>query len=121
MALLEEAARRWTQMTKGWARYCKAEGEQTVWPVLVVQVENGTDKQLTKTSLMDALNVIESAIGRRLNEGEVAHAMHDTGDLDVGGRRVRKVDASRIDGDKNIGVVFLKPVCPLAGIARVLK
>lgn len=108
MALLEEAARRWTQMTKGWARYCKAEGEQTVWPVLVVQVENGTDKQLTKTSLMDALNVIESAIGRRLNEGEVAHAMHDTGDLDVGGRRVRKVDASRIDGDKNIGVVFFK-------------
>ncbi|MBN8437275.1 MAG: DEAD/DEAH box helicase family protein [Candidatus Accumulibacter sp.] len=108
MALLEEAARRWMQMTNGWARYCKAEGEQTVWPVLVVQVENGSDKQLTKTSLIDALNVIESAIGRRLNEGEVAHAMHDTGDLDVGGRRVRKVDASRIDGDKNIGVVLFK-------------
>jgi type III restriction enzyme len=52
--------------------------------------------------------VIESAIGRRLNEGEVAHAMHDTGDLDVGGRRVRKVEASRIDADKNIGVVFFK-------------
>jgi type III restriction enzyme len=34
--------------------------------------------------------------------------MHDTGDLDVGGRRVRKVDASRIDGDKNIGVVLFK-------------
>ncbi len=108
IALLEEAARRWMQMTNRWARFCKAEGEQTVWPVLVVQVENGSDKQLTKTSLIDALNVIESAIGRRLNEGEVAHAMHDTGDLDVGGRRVRKVDASRIDGDKNIGVVFFK-------------
>jgi type III restriction enzyme len=52
--------------------------------------------------------VIESAIGRRLHEGEVAHAMHDTGDLDVGGRRVRKVEASRIDADKNIGVVFFK-------------
>src|SRR5450759_3351424 len=34
--------------------------------------------------------------------------MHDTGDLDVGGRRLRKVDASRIDADKNIGVVFFK-------------
>ncbi|MDP1904511.1 MAG: DEAD/DEAH box helicase family protein [Pseudomonadota bacterium] len=108
MALLEEAARRWAQMTHGWASYCKVEGEQTVWPVLVVQVENGTDRQLTKTSLSDALDVIESAIGRRLNEGEVAHAMHDTGDLDVGGRRMRKVDASRIDADKNIGVVFFK-------------
>lgn len=108
MALLEEAARRWGQMTLDWGVYCKDEGEPTVWPVLVVQVENGTDRQLTKTSLTDALTVIESAIGRRLNEGEVAHAMHDTGDLDVGGRRVRKVDASRIDGDKNIGVVFFK-------------
>lgn len=108
MALLEEAARRWEQMTGAWANYCKDEGEPTIWPVLVVQVENGTDKQLTKTSLIDALNVIESAIGRRLNEGEAAHAMHDTGDLDVGGRRVRKVDASRIDSDKSIGVVFFK-------------
>ena len=108
MALLEEAARRWGLMTVAWASYCKDEQEQTVWPVLVVQVENGCDRQLTRTDLADALTVIESAIGRRLNEGEVAHAMHDTGDLDIGGRRVRKVDASRIDADKNIGVVFFK-------------
>ncbi|HBP1729215.1 DEAD/DEAH box helicase [Pseudomonas aeruginosa] len=103
MALLEEAARRWGQMTAAWGAYCQAEKEPTVWPVLVVQIENGS-----KTDLDAALTVIESAIGRRLNEGEVAHAMHDTGDLDVGGRRVRKVDASRIDADKNIGVVFFK-------------
>lgn len=108
MALLEEAARRWGQMTTAWGAYCKDEREQVVWPVLVVQVENGSDRQLTRTDLADALTVIESAIGRRLNEGEVAHAMHDTGDLDIGGRRVRKVDASRIDADKNIGVVFFK-------------
>jgi type III restriction enzyme len=108
MALLEEAARRWGQMTMAWSAYCKDEQEQVVWPVLVVQVENGSDRQLTRTDLADALTVIESAIGRRLNEGEVAHAMHDTGDLDIGGRRVRKVDASRIDADKSIGVVFFK-------------
>jgi len=108
MALLEEAARRWGQMTAAWGAYCHDEKEQIIWPVLVVQVENGSDRQLTKTDLGAALTVIESAIGRRLNEGEVAHAMHDTGDLDVGGRRVRKVEASRIDADKNIGVVFFK-------------
>jgi len=108
MALLEEAARRWAQMTNSWANYCKEESQSVVWPVLVVQVENATANNVTKTSLSDALGVIESAIGRRLNEGEVAHAMHDTGDMDVGGRRVRKVDASRIDADKNIGVVFFK-------------
>lgn len=108
MALLEEAARRWGQMTASWGAYCHEEKEKNIWPVLVVQVENGSDRHLTKTDLGAALTVIESAIGRRLNEGEVAHAMHDTGDLDVGGRRVRKVEASRIDADKNIGVVFFK-------------
>jgi type III restriction enzyme len=108
MALLEEAARRWGQMTDGWAAYCKEENEHTIWPVLVVQIENGTDRQLTKTDLSAALTVIEYAIGRRLNEGEIAHAMNDTGDLDIGGRRVRKVESSRIDADKNIGVVFFK-------------
>ena len=108
MALLEEAARRWGQITQAWSIYCTDEKEQPVWPVLVVQVENGSDRQLTRTDLAGALTVIESAIGRRLKEGEVVHAMHDTGDLDIGGRRVRKVDASRIDADKNIGVVFFK-------------
>jgi DNA or RNA helicases of superfamily II len=108
MALLEEAARRWAQMTQTWGAYCEDENEKTVWPVLVVQVENGSDRELTRTDLAAALTVIESAIGRRLHEGEVAHAMHDTGDLDVGGRRVRKVEASRIDADKSVGVVFFK-------------
>ncbi|HOW77038.1 MAG TPA: DEAD/DEAH box helicase family protein, partial [Candidatus Competibacteraceae bacterium] len=108
MALLEEATRRWAQMTHGWKRYCEAEKEQTVWPALVVQIENGTDQQLTKTSLTDALDVIERALGRPLHEDEAAHAMHDAGDLDIGGRKLRKVDASRIAADKNIGVVFFK-------------
>jgi type III restriction enzyme len=108
MGLLEEAARRWHQMTQAWQRYCQEEQAPTVWPILVVQVENGTDRQLTRTNLTAALDVIERAIGRRLNEGEVAHAMHDAGDLDVGGRRVRRVEASRIDADKDIGVVFFK-------------
>jgi type III restriction enzyme len=108
MALLEEAARRWARMTTDWVAYCQAENAATVWPVLVVQVENGTEQQLTRTSLRDALNVIEHALGRRLREGEIAHALHDAGDLDVDGRRLRKVEASRIHEDKNIGVVFFK-------------
>lgn len=108
MTLLEEAARHWEQMTRDWAIYCKEEGEPVVWPVLVVQVDNGTSSVVTKTNLADTFNVIERTIGRRLNEGEVVHAMHDTGDMDVEGRRVRKIDASRIDSDKNIGVVIFK-------------
>lgn len=108
MALLEEAARNWARMTAAWTAYCKTEHESAVWPVLVVQVENASATAPTKTNLHDVLAVIESAIGRRLMEGEVVHAMHDAGDLDVDGHKIRKIEASRIDGDKSIGVVLFK-------------
>lgn len=108
MSLLEEAARAWTRMSQAWGAYCEAEQEQRVWPILVVQVENGTEKKVSRTDLKVALDVIEKAIGRPLHEGEAVHALHDCGDMDLGGRRVRRVDASRIDEDKNIGVVLFK-------------
>jgi type III restriction enzyme len=108
MALLEEAARTWAQISIAWEAYCKDVGESLVLPVLVVQVQNATPGQFTATDLSAVLAVIESAIGRRLNQDEVVHAMHDSGDLDVSGRRVRKVEASRIDADRSIGVVLFK-------------
>ncbi|MFZ0790109.1 MAG: hypothetical protein WAM94_10855, partial [Chromatiaceae bacterium] len=108
MSLLEEAARAWVRMGQAWDAYCTAEQEQQVWPILVVQVENGTERQVSRTDLGVALEVIEKAIGRALQEGDAVHAMHDCGDMDLGGRRVRRVDASRIDEDKGIGVVLFK-------------
>jgi type III restriction enzyme len=108
MSLLEEAARAWVRMSQAWDAYCKAEQEPRVWPVLVVQVENGTEHQVSRTDLKLALDVIENAIGRPLLEGEAVHALHDCGDMDLGGRKVRRVDASRIDEDKSIGVVIFK-------------
>lgn len=108
MSLLAEAASVWVRMGQAWDAYCAVEQEQRVWPILVVQVENGTERQASRTDLGVALDVIEKAIGRSLLEGEAVHALHDCGDMDIGGRRVRRVDASRIDEDKGIGVVFFK-------------
>lgn len=108
MTLLGEAAKRWKTMETLWASYCSSQGEPTVYPILVVQVEDGTDKTLTKTDVATALTTIESVIGRRLREGEIAHTLHDTGDLDYDGRRVRRIEASRIEEEKNIAVVLFK-------------
>jgi len=108
MTLLAEAARRWQTMTVAWQAYCQAEGEAQVWPILVVQVENGNERQVSRTDLAAVLDTIEQAIGRSLHECEAVHALHDRGDMDIGGRRVRSVDASRIDEDKSIGVVLFK-------------
>ena len=107
-SLVAGAANRWHKMEKHWADYCKQESEQTVWPILVVQVEDGTEGAITKTDLGSALSTIESAIGRRLREGEVAHTFNDSGDIDVDGRKLRRIDASRIEEDRNVGVVLFK-------------
>ena len=108
MTLLAEAAHRWQAIEKRWADYCQKQDEKVVYPILVIQVEDGSDNTLTKTDLVTSLATLESAIGRRLREGEVAHTFNDTGDLDVGGRRVRRIEASRIEEDKSIGVVLFK-------------
>lgn len=108
MGLLAEAARRWQRMTARWAAYCKQEQETTVWPILVVQVEDGSSNTLTRTDLSTVLGTIEAAIERRLREGEVVHTFNDSGDLDINGHRVRNVEASRIEEDREIGVVLFK-------------
>lgn len=108
MGLLKEAARRWKTMEDRWRAYCDREQEARVWPILVVQVEDGTDKVLTRTDLSVALSTIEAAVDRRLREGEVAHTFNDTGDLDIDGHRVRRIEASRIEEDRDIGVVLFK-------------
>jgi len=108
MTLLAEAADRWKRMEQQWAEYCNREGEKVVPPILVIQVEDAAGNSITKTNLSTLLSTIESAIDRRLREGEIAHAFNDSGDLDVDGRRVRRVEASRIEEDRNIGVVLFK-------------
>ena len=108
MTLLGEAAARWQAMRKRWKAYCKAEDELEVRPILVIQVEDGNDKALTKTNLSAVLSALESVIGRRLKEGEVAHTFNEIGDHEVDGRRVRRVEASRIEDDPKINVVLFK-------------
>lgn len=108
MTLLAEAANRWQTIDKRWAAYCQDQDEAVVYPILVVQVEDGTDKTLTRTNLSTSLATLERTIGRRLREGEVAHTFNESGDLDVDGRRVRRIEASRIEEERSIGVVLFK-------------
>ena len=108
MSLVAEAAKRWQLVGQRWAEYCQAQSESLVLPILVIQVEDGTDKNLTKTDLATTLATVESAIGRRLNEGEVVHTFNESGDIDINGHRVRHVEASRIEEDRKIGIVLFK-------------
>lgn len=108
MTLLGEAVTRWQAMRKQWKTYCQTEEEPEVRPILVVQVEDGSDKALTKTNLAAALSTLEATLGRKLHDGEVAHTFNDIGDYEIDGRRVRRIEASRIEEDTKINVVLFK-------------
>lgn len=106
--LLRDAAQRTIEYAKQWKRYCKAQGiVPSVEPILVVQVEDGSKTMRTKTDLSKAVDVLEKVYGR-FEEGELAHCFQEEDDMTVGGYGIRKIDASKIQGDASVRVVFFK-------------
>lgn len=106
--LLRDAAQRSLEYARAWKRYCRAQGiTPVVEPVLVVQVEDGTQKELTRTDLSKAVEVLQNIYGN-FSEGELAHCFQDEGDVASGGYRIRKIEASKIQNDSVVRVVFFK-------------
>jgi type III restriction enzyme len=106
--LLRDAAQRTILYAKEWKRYCQTQGiAPAVEPVLVVQVEDGTQTTLTRTDLDKAIDVLEKVYGR-FGEGELAHCFQQEDDITAGGYGIRKIDASKIQGDAGVRVVFFK-------------
>ena len=106
--LLRDAGQRTILYAKQWKRYCKVQNiSPPVEPVLVVQVEDGTKTSRTRTDLSKAIDVLEKVCGR-FREGELAHCFQEEGDIPVAGYSIRKIDASKIQGDALVRVVFFK-------------
>lgn len=106
--LLRDASQRALQYTKEWRRYCKGQRiTPPVEPVLVVQVEDGTQTTLTRTDISKAVDVLDKVYGQ-FEEGELAHCFQEETDITAGGYSIRKVDPSKIQGDTAVRVVFFK-------------
>lgn len=108
MTLLAEAASSWQGMATSWEAYCRAENLPPVRPILVVQVEDGTDGVLTKTDIAQVLSTIEGATGQALGESEVAHSFTEGSEILLKNRKIRYIEASRIAEDPKIRVVLFK-------------
>ncbi|MCI0697638.1 DEAD/DEAH box helicase family protein [candidate division KSB1 bacterium] len=122
LTLLEHAAGRWKHFTQIWKSYCDKEKEkETVRPILVVQVEDGTENILTRTNLSDVVRVIERQSGP-LAVNEIVHSFQDQAEIQAGGRIIRKIEASRIQDDGEVKVVLFKTAlttgwdCPRAEV-----
>lgn len=108
MTLLSEATGRWHDMERRWAEYCNIEDIDHVHPILVIQVEDGTDNVLSKTDLVTALATLENSAGREIEGRELAHTFHDRGEIAIGNSEVRYVEASRIEDDPDTSIVLFK-------------
>lgn len=108
MTLLQAAAKQWKECCNQWEAYCRKESEPLlVRPLLVVQVEDGHGKSITDTKLDDVIAIIERTVGT-LSDENYAHAFDTTETVTAGGRRIRKVEASRIQDEPFVNVIFFK-------------
>jgi len=122
LTLLEDAAATWKRYTQEWNDYCVKEKEkEIIHPILVVQVEDGTENRITRTPLEDVINVLERQMGTLVLD-EIVHCFQDSSDLQISGKIIRKLEASRIQDNPSVKVVLFKTAlstgwdCPRAEV-----
>ncbi|MCC3246415.1 DEAD/DEAH box helicase family protein [Methylocystis sp. WRRC1] len=119
---LQNAAARWKHFRDRWEAYCSKEKEKAiVKPVLVVQVQDGTESTLTATPLHDVVKVIQRVTGP-LAVNEIVHCFQEKEEISYGGCIIRRMDASRIQDSPDVKVVLFKTAlttgwdCPRAEV-----
>lgn len=109
MSMLQLAALEWIDKCARWKAYHEREGGKQVFPVFAIQVEDKTAESPSKTDLDECLRVIEATSRMRFKEDEVVHSFGEPkNDIPVNGLNVHYREASQIDEDNKIKVVFFK-------------
>ena len=108
MTMFEGAVKNWRKKCAHWKSYCERENEKMVNPILVVQVEDGSEREVTRTDLGACVDLLEEILGRKLQAGEVVHTFNDRGTLKVRDVEIQQIEASRIEDEENVMVVFFK-------------
>lgn len=107
LTLLRLAARSWQKYVQHWESYCEAQGESPVEPILVIQVEDGTERQVSRTNLAEVIAAILDEVGPLAPEA-FAHSFQEGVALTVADQPVRYLAPADIDGDPDVKVVLFK-------------
>lgn len=105
--LLAAAAKRWVKMRDAWNAYTAEQGVAPIHPAMVIQVEDGGDKVLTRTDLALAIQTLENEVGQ-IRDEELAHAFQEDNEFSAGHHKIRKIDASRIQEETTVKFIFFK-------------
>src|SRR5438067_11841971 len=107
MTMLRAAVRTWQGFSKSWEQYCAGQGEPVVRPVLVVQVQDGSGKQISKTDIAEAISVVHAEAADMTNEA-LAHSFQEGARLKIGDRELRYLAPSNVQEDAEVRVIFIK-------------
>lgn len=105
--LLSAATRQLVMMRREWSKYTLSQGNDEVHPAMVIQVEDRSDTSITKTNLELVIRTIEDEYGT-ISDEEIAHCFEEDVDISVGNKRIRKIEASKIQDQKNIKFILFK-------------
>jgi type III restriction enzyme len=107
ITMLSAAGKTWQTFVTKWAEYCESQKEAVVKPILLVQVEDGSQKQVSKTDLGQVIDVLNEASGP-LPTITLAHAFQEGSQIDFGAHKIRYIAPSDITIDSEVRVVFFK-------------
>lgn len=105
--MLRAAVKEWRSSCLAWEKYCTREGEPMVRPILVVQVQDATGKQFSRTNLAEALRIIHEEEGD-IDAAGIAHSFQEGTRLTIGDQEVRYVAPPDVQTDPDVRVVFFK-------------
>jgi type III restriction enzyme len=130
ITLIKDAVRQTIEFEKSWAKYCADEGIETIYPLMVVQVEDsGSDPETQSVFAYDIDLYIKGILEEwsSLTDDNIVHTFSEHKDLEVkglsGGKRlVKYMQPDIIDASTNVRVVLAKTAiatgwdCPRAEV-----
>lgn len=108
MTLFKGAADNWLKKCAHWKSYSEREDDKIVNPILVIQVEDGNEREATHTDLGACIDLLEETLGRKLQLGEAVHTFNDRGTFKMRDVEIQQIEASRINDEETVKVVFFK-------------
>ena len=107
MTMLRAAIQKWNLYTNKWKSYCEKQSEPVVRPILVIQVQDGTAKQLSKTDMVELIRVIQGETGPLPNNA-IAHSFQEGTKVTVGDREVRYLAPPDVQEDSDVRIILFK-------------
>lgn len=107
MTMLRASVKTWQDYSRRWETYCAAQGESLVRPILLIQVQDATGRQLSRTDLVEAIRVIHETAAN-LDSHSIAHAFQEGTRLTLGDQEVRYLAPPDVQNDPDVRVVLFK-------------